>query len=152
MMIDYEAIKVRFQNGTIVDVYYSNGSVKRYDLSVAFKRFPILQNLKDRKLFLSGRLIGTSGISWNEEIDYDTDTIFEDGEDVTNQYKDISQVVLGYQLKCRRIELNMSQDQVSKLAHIDQSDLSKIEKGNANPSLKTLFRILKALNSELTIK
>ena len=152
MMIDYEAIKVRFQNGTLVDVYYSDGSVKRYDLSVAFERFPILQNLKDRKLFLSGRLIGTSGISWNEEIDYDTDTIFEDGIDVTNQYKDISLVVLGYKLKCRRRELNMSQDQVAKLAHIDQSDLSKIEKGNANPSLKTLFRILKALNSELIIK
>lgn len=47
---------------------------------------------------------------------------------------------------------NLTQAQLSKLTGIDQSNLSKIETGNGNPSLKTLKKIAKALNTTLEIQ
>ena len=43
----------------------------------------------------------------------------------------------------------MTQEELAKKIGIDQSDLSKIEKGAANPSLKTLSKIAKGLDSKL---
>jgi len=45
---------------------------------------------------------------------------------------------------------NMSQEQLSKITGIDQAKISRIEKGTANPSLKTLKRI--ALGIDMKIK
>ena len=51
-----------------------------------------------------------------------------------------------------RIESGLTQKELSKLTGIAQSDLSKIETGNANPSLKTLKRIAEGLGKKLEIK
>ena len=51
-----------------------------------------------------------------------------------------------------RNENNITQKELSKLTGITQSDISKIENGNANPSIKTLQKIAKALNKKLIIK
>ena len=47
---------------------------------------------------------------------------------------------------------NLTQKQLSELTGIDQSDISKIENGNANPSIKTLTRIASAMNMNLKIE
>ena len=47
---------------------------------------------------------------------------------------------------------NLTQKQLSKLTGIDQADISKIENGNANPSIKTLTRIASAMNMNLKIE
>lgn len=47
---------------------------------------------------------------------------------------------------------NLTQKQLSELTGIDQADISKIENGNANPSIKTLTRIASAMNMELKIE
>ena len=47
---------------------------------------------------------------------------------------------------------NLTQKQLSELTGIDQADISKIENGNANPSVKTLTRIASAMNMELKIE
>ena len=39
-----------------------------------------------------------------------------------------------------------------ELTGIDQADISKIENGNANPSIKTLTRIASAMNMNLKIE
>ena len=51
-----------------------------------------------------------------------------------------------------RNENNITQKELSRLTGITQSDISKIENGNANPSIKTLQKIAKALNKKLIIK
>ena len=43
-------------------------------------------------------------------------------------------------IACRNAD-NLTQKQLSELTGIDQADISKIENGNANPSIKTLTRI-----------
>ena len=48
-------------------------------------------------------------------------------------------------IACRNAD-NLTQKQLSELTGIDQADISKIENGNANPSIKTLTRIASAMN------
>ena len=50
-----------------------------------------------------------------------------------------------------RAEAGISQTQLAELTGIDQSDISKIERGVANPSVSTLQRIARALGGRLSI-
>ena len=47
---------------------------------------------------------------------------------------------------------HMTQMQLSELTGITQSDISKIENGNGNPSLKTLQKIAHAFGKKLKIE
>ena len=47
---------------------------------------------------------------------------------------------------------DLSQVELASKAGIDQSDLSKIEKGLANPSIKQITRVLSVLNQRITIE
>lgn len=146
-----KGIKLVLKEGTSFDLYFLDGIVKRYDILALAKKFPQLYALKDRELFLQGHLLGWGGVVWNDELDVSSETVFEDGADVSQEYDDIDSVVLGYKIKQKRIELHLSQEELAKRIGIDQSDLSKIEKGNANPSLKMLARIADGLNSKAVI-
>lgn len=53
-------------------------------------------------------------------------------------------------LRSRR-EKNLTQKDLSQLTGIAQGDISRIENGNANPSISTLVRIANALGKELKI-
>lgn len=146
----HKAIKLVFLDGTAMAVTFQDGAVKKYDISVLFSKYPQLETLKDRKLFLSGRLIGAYGIVWTDELDIETETIYEDGETIETKpfhiQKASSQAVLS-----ARAKAGLSQKELSELTGIDQSDISKIERGVANPSVATLERIAAALGGHLTI-
>ena len=145
------AIKLVLKETTIIDVYYLDGTVKRFDVLSLTDKYPQFHELKNRELFLQGRLMGWSAIVWNDELDIDTEYIYEDGIDVSNEYNDIENVVLGHKIKLKRLKLELSQEELAEKVGIDQSDLSKIEKGNANPSIKTISRIAKGLDSKAFI-
>ena len=145
------AIKLVLKEGTTFDIYFLDGVVKRYDILSLSDKYPQLNALMDRELFLKGHLLGWGGVIWSDELDISSETVFEDGIDVTNEYDDVDNVVLGYKIKQKRLELNLSQEELCKIVGIDQSDLSKIEKGNANPTIKMLSRIAKGLNSKAFI-
>ena len=50
-----------------------------------------------------------------------------------------------------RKEMGLTQKQLSELTGIAQADISKIENGNANPSLKTLQRLAAAMDKKVKI-
>ena len=50
-----------------------------------------------------------------------------------------------------RNELGMTQKDLSEITGIHQSEISKIENGNANPSVKTLERIANDFGKKLKI-
>lgn len=50
-----------------------------------------------------------------------------------------------------RNTVNMSQQELSQRTGIAQSDISKLENGNANPSIKTLRRLAAGLGMKLKI-
>ena len=146
-----KGIKLVLKEGTTFDLYFLDGLVKRYDIISLADKFPQLNALKDRTLFSQGKLLGWGGVIWNDELDVSSETVYEDGVDVSNEYDDIDTVVLGYKIKQKRIELKMSQEELAEKIGIDQSDLSKIEKGSANPSIKMLSRIANGLKSKASI-
>ena len=146
-----KAIKLVLKEGTTFDLYFYDGIVKRYDILSLADKFPQLNELKDRSLFLQGKLLGWGGVIWNDELDVSSETVFDEGKDVSKEYDDIDAVIIGYKIKERRIELNLSQEELAHKVGIDQSDLSKIEKGNANPSVKMLSRIASGLNTKASI-
>lgn len=146
----HKAIKLRYKAGTRFEVTFQTGEVKSYDISVLFEKYPQLTALKDRKLFTSGKLMGSYGIIWNDDLDLDTETVYEDGETVRVETPPAN-IDIGAAVLNARARAGMSQSELCEVSGIDQADISKIECGVANPSVMTLKRIAKALKTNLQI-
>lgn len=146
----HKAVELFFKEGTQLELLFQSGEVKLYDMSNLFQKYPQLEALKDRELFLSGKLMGAYGIIWNEELDIEAETIYEDGITVRTVELPANQSA-GLAVAKARAESDLSQKELSLATGIDQSDISKIERGVANPSVSTLDRIAKALGKKLTI-
>ena len=70
--------------------------------------------------------------------------------------KEYDALEIEYQLKQALIDIrkgqNLTQKELASLTGIHQADISKIENGNANPSLKTLRKLAKGLGATLKIE
>lgn len=64
----------------------------------------------------------------------------------------MSKKVIGIQLKERRDNLKITQEQVADLAGVSINTLYKIERGQANPTLESLEKITDILGLELTLQ
>ena len=148
----YIATNVKFLKDVTVEVTYQDGKVVQYDMSQMFKKYPQLEELRiNRKLFESGHLdVGGYGIVWNDELDFDATSIYEDGVVVGEVETTINQQI-GVLLSKTREELNMTQTELSKKSNIDQGDISKIEKGIGNPTIAKLNKIFKALGKSISL-
>ena len=146
----HKACKLAFGKGTVLRVTFQDGSVIEYDVSVLYAKYPQLSALNDRKLFMSGKLMGGYGIIWNDDLDLETETIYHEGVLVDKVSE--ATIVLGASVLSARARLGISQKQLSEMNGIDQSDISKIERGISNPSLSTLDRLAKALGGKLHVE
>ena len=146
----HKAIKLEYGEGTTLELTFQDGKVKRYNMSVLFGKYPQMEALKDRELFLSGKLLGAYGIAWNDDLDIEAETIYEDGETIREE-KPAAFVLVGNVVAAARARKGISQKELSERSGIDQSDISKIERGIANPSVNTLNRIAQALDAKLQI-
>lgn len=61
------------------------------------------------------------------------------------EYQIINQVIKA------RIEQNMTQEELARKVGTKQSNISRLEKGNANPSLQFLKKVARGLGKELSI-
>ena len=147
----HKAISMEFLDGTSLAVTFQDGVVKQYDMRSLFSKYPQLKALEDRQLFLSGKMLGPYGIVWNDELDIETETIYEDGETIRTEPITIHHASAHAVASARAIA-GLSQKQLASITGIDQSDISKIERGIANPSVATLDRIATALGGHLTIQ
>ena len=140
------ALKVEFLEDVAVQVTYQDGKVIRYDMSQMFEKYPQLEELRrNRKLFESGHLDLTGfAVIWNEELDFDATSIYDDGEVVGIVETTLNQQV-GFLLAKTRDEMNITQVELAKKAHIDQGDISKIERGRGNPTLAKINKLFKSL-------
>lgn len=146
------ATDVTFLDNVIVEVTFQDGKIIRYDLSRMFSKFPQLKELEtNRKLFESGHLDpGGYGIIWNDELDFDASSIYEDGELVGHSDVPINQQI-GILLAKTREEQNITQVELSKRSNVDQGDISKIEKGLGNPTIAKLNKLFKALGKSISV-
>jgi len=145
----HKATDVIFAEGTTIIVTFRDGKVMSYDMSLLFDEYSFLRPLEDRELFLSGKLSGMFGITWNEDIDIGVETIYQEGVQI-GQVKPAHEASADAVLEAR-CNREMSQMELAVRCGIDQSDISKIERGVANPTVDTLERIAKALDLKLKI-
>lgn len=75
----HKAVGLKFLSGTLMEVTFQDGQVKHYDMATLFAQYPQLCALQDPALFRSGRLMGGYGIVWNEDLDIEAETIYQDG-------------------------------------------------------------------------
>lgn len=66
--------------------------------------------------------------------------------------KILSPEALGHALKDVRKGLGKTQDEVGTLIGMDQGTISVIERGNPGTRLETLFRLLAALDLEISLQ
>ena len=76
------ATKVCFLEGVVLEMTYQDGKIVRYDMSKMFSKYPQLKELEtNRQLFESGYIDpGGYGVIWNDDLDFDAMSIYEDGE------------------------------------------------------------------------
>lgn len=145
----HKAVELMFREGTTLDVAFQSGEVKRFDMSSLFVKYPSMGALSDRDLFLSGKLMGQFGIIWTDEIDIDIETIYENG--LTVSKGDVpGSIEVGETLMKARASKAMSQKELAEKSGINQADISRIERGVSNPSIKTLKKLASAM--DMTIK
>lgn len=58
---------------------------------------------------------------------------------------------IGKIIKARRKMLGLRQDQLADIAGVGINTLTKIERGEANPSIETLKKVLDSLGLELSV-
>ena len=59
---------------------------------------------------------------------------------------------LGENIKNRRKELNITQPHLAELAKVSTNTLCKLERGQGNPSLDVLNRLVEVLGMELSLE
>ena len=144
----HKAVSMKFLDGTALEIQFADGAVKQFDMAALFPKYPQLEALRDRELFLSGRL-SPYGIVWNDELDFETESVYESG--TTVRTADPAEGTASAAVLRARAQRGLSQKELAALTGIDQSDISRIERGVANPSIQTLQRIADALGGRLTV-
>lgn len=144
---------VKVLDDLILEAVFMGGEIVRYDVKQLFTQFPQFKALlAAQQLFAKAAVdAGGYGIYWNDELDLDAESIWENGiiieqEKVTNQNQ-----LLAYHLLMAREQVGMTQKELSQKTGIYQADISKIERGIGNPSLSTLKRLADGMNMELKI-
>ena len=146
------ALKVRFLEDVTLELVFQDGKIIRYDMARLFSKYPQLEELRrNRKLFLSGHLdVGGYGVIWNDELDIDATSVYECGEVVGHEDTTINQQI-GVLLATTREGQGLTQVELSKLSHVDQGDISKIEKGLGNPTIAKINKLFKALGKSISL-
>lgn len=149
----YMALSVRFLEDVTLEMTFQDGKVIRYDMSQMFSKYPQLKELRrNRKLFESGHLDLTGfAVIWNDELDFDASSVYDDGEVVGFKETNLTQQI-GFLLAKTRDEMNVTQSELAKKSHIDQGDISRIERGVGNPTVAKINKLFNALGKSVSLK
>lgn len=148
--MDKEIVKIYIMNHPYIRALFSDGVTKEYNVTKYGPEYPDYEKLNEPSFFEKAKLLSHCTIYFSDEVDIDSNTVYLDGKTVESEEKAF-QIIMGYELKQARLSKFLSQDQLSKLTGIKQGDISKLEKGLMNPSIKTIKRITDALGKKLTI-
>lgn len=145
--------EVESKENFMIEAVFFNGQIVQYDVKSLFLVFPQFQMLEDnQELFKNVKVDqGGYGISWNDELDLDAETIWEDGILIEMQIPSDINHLLAYKLTLERERANMTQKELAEKTGIYQADISKLERGIGNPSVSTLKRLADGLGLDLQI-
>ena len=137
----------------ILLVSFQNGIEKTYDMRNLYPTFPQFEIFETNvELFRHVQVdVGGYGISWNDDLDLSAEDIWTDGCETGSRKEIDLTAMLGEKLILARTSAGMTQKQLAEATGIYQADISKIERGLANPSLSTLKRLADGMGLRLEI-
>ena len=137
----------------VIEATFFGGEIKQYDVKGLFLIFPQFQAFQEQEELFEKVTVdqGGYGISWNDELDLDAETIWEDGVLIEIQPKPSINHLLAYQLLMARERAHMTQKELAEKTGIYQADISKVERGLGNPSLLTLKRLAEGVGMDLQV-
>lgn len=139
------------QNDLIISATFFDGTVKEYSVDRLFNIYPQLKELENRELFNSVQVdAGGYGVSWDDDLDLDAETIWEDGIEIGKDTVDIMSK-LAARLTEARNRIGITQKQLAEKTGIYQADISKIERGLSNPSISTLQRLAEGMGLQIEV-
>lgn len=150
----HRIIEVKTLERYTITAVFQNGVEKKYDMCQLFSTVPQFDILKTQSgLFEQVRVdVGGYGISWNDELDLSAEEIWENGI-ATGKVSELDiKISVGEKLTGARELVGMKQTELSAATGLYQADISKIERGLANPSLLTLKRLADGLGMKLNIE
>ncbi|MCR5307621.1 MAG: helix-turn-helix domain-containing protein [bacterium] len=144
-------IKVEFLDNLIVHAEFQSGEVMEYNFHNIMDRYPVFNRLKeDESLFKNGH-VRFGGIIFDDELDIAEEELYYNGRLIEVKEIDDIRIKVGNMISKAREDAKMTQTELARKAKIHQSDLSDIERGVSNPSVKTLDRIAKGLGLKLEL-
>ena len=137
----------------ILQAIFIGGEVIQYDLRKMLSILPQFQEIINNPSLASKVHADTGGygVSWSDDLDLDSETIWEDGVFIRIESVDPSLALASSLARAREYAM-LTQKQLSEKTGIYQSDISKLERGNANPSILTLKRLADAMDMTLKIE
>lgn len=151
-IMSHKIKEIRAKENLFIAATFFDGTVKEYDVKNLFPLFPQLKKLESDKVLFKNIKVdaGGYGISWDDELDLDAETIWEEGQTLEEQ-KMSPVLELAQKLVEARENAGLTQRQLSERIGIYQADISKIERGLANPSVSTLQRLAEGMGMHLNI-
>lgn len=150
----HRIIKVKTLENFVVSVVFQDGIEKAYDIRGLFSKYPqFLIFESNAELFAQVQVdVGGCGISWNDKLDLSSEELWDNGvlTGVVHKVDVLSE--LGVSLTKARDRARVTQKELAEKVHIYQGDISKIERGTANPSVKTLQRLAEGMGMRVKIE
>ena len=136
----------------ILQAIFIGGEVIQYDLRKMLSILPQFQEIMKNPQLASqlSTDVDGYGISWNDELDLDAETIWEDGVLIRIESVSTERAVAASLARAREYA-KLTQRQLAEKTGIHQGDISKLERGIGNPSLSTLKRLADGMDMELHI-
>lgn len=148
----HKIISIKTKDNLVIEATFFDGTVKEYNVRNIFSVYPLMKELENNNILFKGVQIdsGGYGISWNDDLDLESETIWEDGVKIRKENTNPI-LELASKFTEARNKSGLTQKQLSENVGIYQSDISKIERGIGNPSITTLQRLADGMGMNIKI-
>lgn len=146
-------LNVSFETDMIAICEFYDGSIRKYDFKQLFNKYPIFKRLKNEPfLFENGKVAGGGcGIIFDDELDIACEEIYENGTLICEKQITNVNMQIANMISKARNKKGITQKELAIITGIHQAEISKIERGIGNPSIRTLERIAKGLGLKLEL-
>lgn len=145
--------RISFRDNLIVIGEFKDGKIVSYDFKQLFSKYPIFKQLEmDKTLFFNGKIApGGCGIIFNDDIDIAAEELYYYGTVIQEKEDEDLNSRIAKLFSYERNRKGITQSELAKITGIHQAEISKIERGIGNPSIKTLERMAIGLGLKLEL-
>ena len=138
---------ISFEENLIIMAKFNDGKIVSYNIRQLYDQFPIFKELENDPLLFNNGIIapGGCGIIFNDEIDIACEELYENGTLIFQEKVEDLNLQIGNLFSLEREKKGITQSELAKITNIHQAEISKIERGIGNPSIKTLERLAEGL-------